>query len=69
MVMIQVGVSNIETSCFGYYNMKHATLCGPYVITILDWTYMFERYMTTLVVENGHNKTCITTRLDYLLKI
>lgn len=30
---------------------------------ILKW------YMASLVVKNAHQKTCVTTRLDYVLEI
>ena len=33
-----------------------STLCGPYVVTLLDWTHIFEWYVTRLVVENNHEK-------------
>ena len=44
--------------------------CGPYVVTLLDWTFMFEWYMTRLVVKNNHEKkTHVTMQLDYVFRL
>lgn len=31
--------------------------CGPYVVTLLKWTRVFERYMAKFVVRNIHTHT------------
>ena len=42
----------------------------PYVVINLNWTPLFVKYMTTLVVIKGpKKKTRVTMRLDYVLEM
>ena len=31
-------------------------VCGPYVVTLLNWTPIFDWYMARLVVKNGQQR-------------
>ena len=46
-------------------------ICGPYVVTLLNWKLIFERYMAIFVVIeiHTHKKNYVSMRLDYVLKI
>lgn len=46
-------------------------ICGPYVVTLLKWTRIFERCMARFVVKNIHTykKKNVSTRMDYVFKI
>ena len=34
----------------------HTRVCGPYVITLLNWTSIIEWYMARFVIKNAHQK-------------
>jgi hypothetical protein len=48
-------------------------ICGPYVVTLLKWKLILERYMAIFVVMKIHTHTKtkedVSMRLDYVLKI
>ena len=48
--------------------LEGCKVCGPYVVTLINWTPIFEWYMVRFAVKNGHWKGCGTMRLDCVLK-
>ena len=55
--------ANHNCSCYGV--VCYGKYLGPYVVTLLDWTLVFEWYTPRFIVENKCRKYIM--RLDYML--
>ena len=53
-------VSSSLMPFFLFHN--YDTVCWPDMVTLLNWTPIFEWYMARLVLENGHQKGRVTMR-------
>lgn len=63
---------NIELwNYYGFFECPHvhSRVCGPHVVTLLNWTPILEWYRGSLVVKNGPKMIHATIRLNYVLKI
>ena len=49
--------------------LTYTKVCDLYAVTLLNWTPTFKGCMARLLLEVNTNKTCVTMRLDYVLKI